>query len=101
MLTRITGGRIIDPANHRDEIGDLWFRDGRIVANPTDGAEADETHDAAGKIVMAGAIDIHSHIAGSNVNLTRLLLPELHRADAAAPGEAPLSTARWFSDFMT
>ena len=25
MLTRIAGGRIIDPANGRDEIGDLWI----------------------------------------------------------------------------
>ena len=39
-------------------------------------------YDAAGKIVMAGAIDIHSHIAGGNVNTARLLLPELHRARA-------------------
>ena len=27
---------------------------------------------------MAGGIDIHSHIAGANVNTARLLLPELH-----------------------
>ncbi len=25
---RIAGGRIIDPANKRDEIGDLWIADG-------------------------------------------------------------------------
>ena len=27
----LKGGRIIDPANHIDRIGDLWIRDGRIV----------------------------------------------------------------------
>ena len=27
---------------------------------------------------MAGAIDIHSHIAGGNVNNARLLTPEIH-----------------------
>ena len=27
---------------------------------------------------MAGAIDIHSHIAGGNVNNARLLSPEIH-----------------------
>ena len=32
MLTKIAGGRIVDPANGRDEIGDLWLRDERIVA---------------------------------------------------------------------
>jgi len=75
MLTRIARGRVIDPANGRDEVGDIWMRDGRIVAPPI-GARADTTYDAAGKIVMAGAIDIHSHIAGWNVNTARLLLSE-------------------------
>ena len=61
---------------------------------------ADETYDAAGKIVMAGAIDIHSHIAGGNVNTARLLLPEFHRAAAARPAATPLSNAGW-STFAT
>ena len=34
MLTRLTGGRIIDPANGRDDVGDLWVQDGRIVPPP-------------------------------------------------------------------
>ena len=29
-------------------------------------------------IVMAGAIDIHSHIAGGNVNNARIISPEIH-----------------------
>ena len=33
-------------------------------------------HDVSGKIVMAGAIDIHSHIGGGNENIARLLLPK-------------------------
>ena len=36
------------------------------------------TYDVEGMIVMAGAIDIHSHIAGGNVNNARLLSPEIH-----------------------
>ena len=27
MLIRIKGAHIVDPANQRDEIGDLWIRD--------------------------------------------------------------------------
>jgi len=84
MLTCLKGGRIIDPANGRDGIGDLWMRDGRIVEAPA-GGRADETHDVTGKIVMAGAIDIHSHIAGTNVNTARLMLPERR---ATAPQSA-------------
>jgi formylmethanofuran dehydrogenase subunit A len=77
MLTRLAGGRVIDPAHGRDGVGDVWIRDGRIVERRPGGAHADATHDVSGKIVMAGGIDIHSHIAGVNVNTARLLLPEL------------------------
>jgi formylmethanofuran dehydrogenase subunit A len=94
MITRIKGGRVIDPANGSDGIDDVWMRDGRVVEAPP-GAGADETFDAAGKIVMAGAIDIHSHIAGWSVNTARLLLPEFRLGSAARPGSTPLSTAGW------
>ncbi|MGA2126273.1 MAG: formylmethanofuran dehydrogenase subunit A [Xanthobacteraceae bacterium] len=99
MLTRIANGRVIDPAHGRDAVGDVWLDDGRIIAPPP-GAVAGESFDATGSIVMAGAIDIHSHIAGTNVNIARLLLPELHRGGAAAPAPTPLSTAAW-STFST
>ena len=94
MLTCINGGHVIDPTNGSDGIGDIWMRDGRIVESPP-GADADETFDATGKIVMAGAIDIHSHIAGWSVNTARLLLPEFRLSSAARPGSTPLSTAGW------
>ncbi len=93
MLTRIAGGRIIDPANGRDDVGDIWMRDGRIV-EPPKAARADATYDAAGKIVMAGAIDIHSHIAGSNVNTARLLMAEKRDVGTRLTGAVPLARAR-------
>src|SRR5262249_49970098 len=95
MRTRIVGGRVIDPANGRDAVGDVWISDGRIIDAPPAGTVADATYDAAGKMVMAGAIDVHSHIAGWNVNTARLLLPEFHRAAAARPAQTPLSNAGW------
>lgn len=94
MLTRIAGGRVIDPANGRDGVGDVWIRDGRVVEAPADG-RAEATYDAADKIVMAGAIDIHSHIAGWNVSTARLLLPEQHWASAPRPRTTPLAQAGW------
>jgi formylmethanofuran dehydrogenase subunit A len=94
MLTRIAGGRVIDPANGRDDVGDVWMRDGRIV-DPPQGARAEASYDVAGKIVMAGAIDIHSHIAGWNVNAARLLLPELHRAAIVQPHSISYESAQW------
>ncbi len=99
MRICIRGGRVIDPANRRDAVGDVWMEDGRIVAPPP-GGEADETFDASGLVVMAGGIDIHSHIAGANTNTARLLLPEHHRAHARRPAATPLSNAGW-STFQT
>jgi formylmethanofuran dehydrogenase subunit A len=94
MLSRIAGGHVIDPANNRDGIGDIWMSDGRIIEAPP-GADADTTYDVTGKIVMAGAIDVHSHIAGWSVNTARLLLPEFRLGSAARPGTTPLSNAGW------
>ncbi|MGN6768462.1 MAG: formylmethanofuran dehydrogenase subunit A [Rhizobiaceae bacterium] len=99
MLTRISGGKIIDPANHRAGKGDLWIEDERIVEAP-EGGVADKVIDATGCIVMAGAIDIHSHIGGGNVNTARLLLPEQHAAHLPRPAATPLSNAGW-STFET
>jgi formylmethanofuran dehydrogenase subunit A len=82
-VVKLAGGRIVDPANGRDgTIGDIYVRDGRIIADPGPGAKIERTYDLSGRIVMAGAIDIHSHISGGKVNLARTLLPEDHRVDA-------------------
>src|SRR5688572_27488834 len=99
MLTRIKGGEIVDPAGGRIGKGDLWIKDEEIVEAPR-GGRADQTFDASGCIVMAGAIDIHSHIGGGNVNTARLLLPEQHAAHRPRPAATPLSTAGW-STFET
>lgn len=81
MLTKLTGGRLFDPTQGLDGvIADLYVRDGRLIDNPGPNACFDEVVDLSGQIVMAGAIDIHSHIAGGNVNSARLLMPELQLA---------------------
>jgi formylmethanofuran dehydrogenase subunit A len=81
-IARLRGGRVYDPANGVDgEQRDVYIRDGSIVDAPADGA-VDRDYDAQGMIVMAGGIDLHSHIGGGKTNLSRLLLPEDHRDDA-------------------
>lgn len=76
MLTCLRGGRIIDPTRAMDAVGDVWFEHGRIVASPAPERVADSTIDATGTVVLAGGIDIHSHIASASVTAARLLLPE-------------------------
>ncbi len=92
MLTRLAGGRLFDPAHGVDgQLRDLYVRDGRIIEAPADAARA-HTIDIAGRVVMAGAIDMHTHIGGGKVNLARLLLPEDHRARAFARTELTRSS---------
>src|SRR6478736_5058867 len=63
MTILIRNGRIIDPANERDEIGDLFIVDGRIAKQTEVGNQhsAVEEIDAKGLIVSPGLIDIHVH----------------------------------------
>lgn len=96
MLCKLTGGTLYDPAQLiNGEIRDIFIRDGFIVQDPGANARFDEIHDVSGKVVMAGAVDIHSHIAGGNVNTARLLLPEQHRNHMARRLNQPFSTAKW------
>jgi formylmethanofuran dehydrogenase subunit A len=75
---RLRGGHIVDPAHGVDgEQRDIGIRDGRIVALAA--GEPAEDIDVSGCTVMAGGIDMHTHIGGGKVNLARLLLPEDHR----------------------
>lgn len=58
----ISGGRIIDPANQRDEIADLYAIDGIIVENLTnEQLEKAEKINANGLVVAPGLVDIHVH----------------------------------------
>ena len=98
MLTRLKGGHVVDPAHGRDGVGDVFVEDGLVVAAPSNARPADATIDCHGLVVMAGAIDIHSHIAGGHVNTARLLLPETHRAFSSRPGETGLSKVGWTTE---
>ena len=78
---RLRGGRVIDPMHGVDsELRDVCVRDGRIVELPPH-EPVDQDIDIGGCVVMAGGIDMHTHIGGGKVNLARLLLPEDHRAN--------------------
>jgi len=59
----IRGGRIIDPASGRDEIGDILVTDGRIAESTAAPRDASmPVIDAQGLIVAPGLIDMHVHL---------------------------------------
>lgn len=84
MLTKLTGGKIHDPAHGvSGEVRDIYVENGKIVAS-AQGARIDKEYDLKGRIVMAGAIDPHTHIGGGKMTIARMLLPEDHRKDEVA-----------------
>lgn len=94
MLTRLTGGNVFDPTqNLQGEVRDLYIFDGNLIAPPSQDVKIDQEIDVTGCVVMAGAVDIHTHIAGGNVNNARLLLPELQLA-ASMQGSGLLKGGR-------
>ncbi len=64
----ISGGRVIDPWQNLDAIGDVLLRDGRVVwtrtgTNGIPDLPADTQRiDAAGMVVTPGFIDLHCHL---------------------------------------
>lgn len=85
-VKRITGGHVVDPESGLDTVAEIWIEDGRIVAPKQDASNV-ETIDASGCLVMAGAIDVHTHVVGANVSAARLLLPERYADLETPPGE--------------
>jgi len=76
----VKGGYVYDPLNGVDgERTDILIGGGKVVE------ELDERKakviDASGMTVMPGGVDVHSHIAGSKINIGRLMRPEDHRKD--------------------
>jgi len=63
--TIIRNGRVIDPANRRDGVGDLYIENGKIVATKSEirspKSEIEEI-DASNLIVAPGLIDMHVHL---------------------------------------
>ncbi len=82
MLIRLNGGKVYDPANNiNGEVRDIFIFDGKIIGTPLEDTRIDKTYDIRDRIVMAGAIDIHTHIGGGKINIARMMMPEDHEAD--------------------
>lgn len=77
MKILIQGGHVIDPASGVDEVRDLWIDGKQIAAMDSFTAQqADRCIDASGCVVMAGGIDLHTHIGGGKLSIARMLLQD-------------------------
>ena len=79
----IKNGFVFDPANGiNGEKMDIAIKNGKIVEKVHE--HRGRTIDATGLTVMAGGVDIHTHIAGGEVNTGRMIRPEDHVKDTVA-----------------
>jgi len=80
MKLLIKGGRVVDPASGRDEIGDVFISDGRISGKKE---KADRTIDAKGLVVAPGLIDLAARLREPGHGYKATLESEM---DAAVAG---------------
>ena len=79
MLIQLKSGNVYDPHNKIFNIKkDIYIKDGSIVDKKHVSSKIDKVIDCRNKIVMPGAIDMHTHIGGGKVNIARLMLEEFH-----------------------
>ena len=89
MITQLKNGKLYDPANGKDGVvQDIYIRGGRIIAKPSSSEKISHSVDLSGKVVMAGAIDMHSHIGGGKINIARMMLPEFQESRRYSEPEA-------------
>ncbi len=70
----IKNGTVYDPKTQvKGEVKDICIKDGKIVDKVSSKAKS---IDAKGKTVMAGAVEVHAHVAGPKVNEGRNFRPE-------------------------
>jgi formylmethanofuran dehydrogenase subunit A len=80
MELLIKNGFVYDPINGvNGQKMDIAVKDGKIVERVNE--QNAKIIDASGMTVMAGGVDLHSHIAGAEVNMARTLRPEDHYKD--------------------
>jgi len=57
----VSGGRVIDPETGLDAVRNIGVRDGRIVQISDAPLDGEVVIDAAGKLVVPGFVDLHTH----------------------------------------
>ncbi len=80
MKLLIKGGRVVDPASGRDEVGDIFISDGKISSKKE---KADQVIEAKGLVVAPGLIDLAARLREPGFEYKATLESEM---DAAVAG---------------
>src|SRR6185503_14330293 len=64
----LKGGRVIDPSQGIDRVTDIAFAGGKVAAIG-DGLSGKDSRSVAGKIVVPGLIDLHTHVYWGGTSL--------------------------------
>ena len=79
MITQLKSGNVYDPHNKISNVKkDIFIQDGKIIDKKNIRSKIDKIINCSDKIIMPGAIDLHTHIGGGKVNIARLMLEEFH-----------------------
>ena len=82
-ITAIRNGRVVDPANQRDEVADLFIRNRKILApEATHGIRIDREIDACGLVVCPGLVDINTEMGEPNSGRSSTMRTESRAAIA-------------------
>lgn len=94
MEILIKNGYVYDPINNiKGEVMDIGVKNSKIVDPSEIDLKKAKVIDAKGMVVMAGGIDVHSHIAGPKVATGRLIKPEDHYL-TNIPNKLPIKRAQ-------
>ncbi len=91
MITRLHGAVCIDGIGE-SKVRDLYFDGETICSTLSKDSHIDLEYCLDNHLLVAGGIDLHTHIGGGKVNIARLLLPELvehHSSRSERKGQEP------------
>ena len=79
MIIELKNANVFDPHNKIfNKKKSILIKDGKIINALEKNEKINKSINCKDKIIMPGAIDLHTHIGGGKVNIARLMFPEFH-----------------------
>ena len=79
MIIELKNANVFDPHNKIfNKKKNILIKNGKIINALEKNEKINKSINCKDKIIMPGAIDLHTHIGGGKVNIARLMFPEFH-----------------------